>query len=348
MNKEYKELNKYLNDICNYLYKTGDILINNISNICKMNDGYYEILYDYKFKKKSKENHLTYNDVYILAREIIEKINPKYLEEYDKLISTGLLDFSYEHGYDDSEFVHIEKDNKSYNIININREFNYNDVISLIHEFFHYTNGCAKTTRIRHLLTEFISIYFETYAIDYLINKGIDKDEIDYEIRLEWTFNMVSEFYYIETPLICFIDFGSIDDDAYEFFKKKYFPVEKSAFDKECTILLKWLQKIDKNYRDNHFKDNYDYDNVIKKSANLLIKHFKYLFGTILAIYAFKNCKIDDILYLNEHINDDDNVGLVEILKNAGIDLNDDKFLNDALVCIEEYINDNKKVKGDV
>lgn len=346
--KEYEELNKYLNDISVYLDKKYSIILNNISSICEMNDEYYKHLYDNEFKKNNTQNNLTYNDVYMLAREIIESINPNYLKEFDKLINSGQLDFSYEQEYDDCEYVYIERGNKSYNLININREFNYNDVVNLIHEFIHYTNGDKKVTRNRYYLTEFLSIYFETYAIDYLINKGINKDEIDYEIRLESTFDRASSFYYVESPLICFMDFGSINDDNYEMFKFKYYPIDRSAFDKECRILLDYLRKIEKKYRENHFKDDYDYDEVIKDCANLLITNFKYLFGTILSMYAFKHCKKENILYLNEHINDDDSTDMVELLQSIGIDINDDNFLKEALLSIEEYLNKYVSVKGDL
>jgi len=113
---------------------------------------------------------LTYQDVYNLAREIIESINSDYLEDFDKLIENGQLDFGYEGEYEDSVFVHEQKDSNIYNYINIKREFNYSDVGSLVHEFIHYTNGKNNNTIKRRILTEFLSIYYENYAIDYLID----------------------------------------------------------------------------------------------------------------------------------------------------------------------------------
>lgn len=346
--EEYEKLNKHLNDVSNYLEYNCSILINNMYNICEMNDGYYQTLCNYKFEKKNKENNLTYNDVYLLAREIIESINPSYLEEYDKLMDSGQLDFSYEWEYMDCEFVYKVKEGKSYKLININREFNYDDVINLVHEFIHYTNGKSEVTRNRDLLTEFLSIYFETYAIDYLINKGINKDEIDYEIRLKSTFYRTQLFYNIESPLLCFMNFGDINADNYEFFKNNIFNIDRDYFNQECNNLLERFEKIDKNYRNSHFSDEYDYNQVIKECAKIFIMHFKYLFGTILAIYAFKNCKMEDILYLNEHINDDNNADMVELLKNSGININDDNFLKNAFMCINEYLCKYANVKGDL
>ena len=342
---KYDELNKYLNDVCVYLNNTGNIIINNMSGLCEYNDGLYKCLYDYKFDKKNKKNNLTYDDVYMLTREIIESINPAYLKKYDELMNSGSLDFSYENEYNDCEFVHIERNNDTYSLININREFNYDDVINLVHEFIHYTNDSNNCTRNRDLLTEFLSIYFETYAIEYLINKGINKDEVDYEIRLKSTFYRANNFYYVESPLLCFMNIGSINDENYEFFKKRYFPIERSAFDQECNCLLNKFRNIENNYCVTHFQDDFNYDELIKKYARFLVDHFKYLFGTILSMYAFKYCKMEDILYLNEHINDDDSADMVELLKNALIDLNNDSFLDDALESIKDYLKRYDSVK---
>ena len=68
----------------------------------------------------------------------------------------------------------MHRKNQVKQIININREFNYNDVRLLVHEFIHYTNG-KHISPNRHYFTEFLSIYFEFYTIDYLLKKGINK-----------------------------------------------------------------------------------------------------------------------------------------------------------------------------
>ena len=74
--------------------------------------------------------------------------------------------------------------------------------------------------------------------------------------------------------------------------------------------------------------------------------HFKYLFGTVLAMYAFKHCEMENILYLNEHINDENKKDIVEMLKSIGIDLNDDNFLKEALLSVKEYLSRYISVKG--
>ena len=42
---------------------------------------------------KFHENNLTFEDIFNIARNEIEKINPNYLEKFDELIYSGRLDF---------------------------------------------------------------------------------------------------------------------------------------------------------------------------------------------------------------------------------------------------------------
>ena len=71
------------------------------------------------------------------------------------MLETGALDFSFNREYDDSCFTHIEEKGQIHNLIDINREFNYNDVLSLVHEFIHFTNGKETVGANWQVLTEF-------------------------------------------------------------------------------------------------------------------------------------------------------------------------------------------------
>ena len=56
------------------------------------NNMLYGKLKDIELGHKFHENNLTFEDVYELARNEIEKINPNYLKEFDKLINSGRLE----------------------------------------------------------------------------------------------------------------------------------------------------------------------------------------------------------------------------------------------------------------
>jgi hypothetical protein len=340
MNKEqYKKLNDYLNDVFIYLEKRDFLLIRNIKSIAMLNDTFYSFIKNYDLSYKPKENKLTFNDVFILAREIIETINKDYLQDFDKMIDSGQLDFSYNREYSDSEFIHLE-DYQVHNLININREFNYSDVDILIHEFIHYTNGNKKQSINRYLLTEFLSIYFENYAIDYLIAKGIDKEEINYNDRLLFTKRDSNELIWYEIVLLAYEKFGEIDENTINYLNEFYVNISKESFDKECLDTLKHFEKIEKNYMEDNRKE-FNHEELTSKLCSYITKDYRYILGTLLAYYARKYCDMKDIVYLNDHINDEEykSKNMYEILLTIGIDLDDENFKDKVLISIEEYIN---------
>ena len=97
MKKIYNKLNGYLNEICNYLEKNDSFLLNNISILSKLNDQFLQFMDTYyNLDNQTIQNHLTFEDVYLLAREIIESIDPNYLPDFDNLIKNGELNFIYD------------------------------------------------------------------------------------------------------------------------------------------------------------------------------------------------------------------------------------------------------------
>ena len=56
--------------------------------------------------------------------------------------------------------------------IDISRTYNYDDVLTLIHEFIHSTNSSKNMGVYRYILTEFFSIYFEMLSQNELLEKG--------------------------------------------------------------------------------------------------------------------------------------------------------------------------------
>ena len=170
MDEIYNKLNDYLNEICKYLEVQDSFLIDNLHILAGLNDKMLMFLNNYNFDNKVITNKLTFEDVFNLAREIIEQIDASYLDSFDNLIKTGELDFSYENKYYGSHYQYFYNDNREVvgKLININREFSYDDVLTLVHEFIHYTNG-DKITNNRYYLTEFLSIIYRKFHLRYLI-----------------------------------------------------------------------------------------------------------------------------------------------------------------------------------
>lgn len=345
--EQYKKLNNYLNDIFIYLSYRDSFLIDNIYKICILNSDFNKFIKKYEIKEESRENNLSFNDVYLLGREIIESINKDYLVEYDKLIETGILDFSYNREYLDSHFTKVN--NQA--IINLNRHFNYSDVIILVHEFFHYMNRRGiKTSLNRYLLTEFISIYFEMYAIEFLINnKHISKEEIDYNSRLVNTKEHSNNFIRYELILLAYGNFGNINKDSVNLLNQFFLNnLDEKQFNKDCLNVLNNLERMEKYYREDiRFEKIFNHQELAQEQSLALSTDYRYILGTLLAFYARKYSKIEDMVYLNDHINDPKYayMGIDEICKSIGIDLNDEKFEEKLFNSMEEYIN---KYNGEV
>jgi len=333
--QDYDKLNFYLNDIFAILNKYDRFLTKNIDKIWCLNSNYIMHMKNYELSYKLKENKLTYMEVYLLAREIIESINPTYLDDYDALMESGKLDFGYEDEYDDSSFSCL------HNLIDIRREFNYSDVVSLVHEFIHYTNGKNKRSNNRYLLTEFLSIYFEMYAVDYLIEKGIPIDEIGVYDRLVWTNGHSNSLYKYEMIFLAYEKFGCIDESTINYLNKYFSPISKEVFDIECQDLLQTISKAESNYRmDIMYEKKFDFYDFFCEHCSMFYRNYRYLLGTLLAFYAREYCEIEDIIYLNDHINDD-NLGklkMVDLLKRIGVDIKSSDFIAKSLEGIDNYI----------
>ncbi len=337
MKKVYDKLNYYLNDICNYLERKHQFLLENIDKICKLNDSSLKILESYSFDNQTIQNSLTYDEIYCLAREIVECIDKDYLESFDNLIQSGELDFSYENDYRDSQCVSTYKDGEAIRqIININREFNYNDVILLIHEFIHYTNG-KKISKNRDFFTEFLSIYFEFYAIDYLLQKGINKEEIDYLDRIKNLKEHSTIFFQYEIVLLAYEKFGNLDENTVELLQQYFLDVEKETFEKECTTLQNNLCIAEEVNKDRIKKNPNESGHIL--AEEFMSYNYKYILGTFLALYARKYSNFNDVVNLNNHINELNDKTIYDICLSIGIDLNDENFVQKLFDSMKEYIN---------
>lgn len=344
---EYSELNNYLNDAFLYLEKNNSFLNNIpiIGNLCNL---YIETFNDYQ-KKEVKKNHLTFEDVYMIARKIIETIDSKYLEEYDKIIEKGILDFSYNNAYNASHFLHPSS-NCLLGFININREFNYNDICILIHEFIHYTNSRNDKLSINHeILAEFISIYFENYAEEYLLKNGVLNEEIN--IKSSRIYNTLKDckIFNIYAPvLFTYKQFGSIDEQSYNLLYNYYIKIEKHEFDNCCKKVLNSLKIKEKVYlNENQFNKEYDYNKLIQSYGSLFENNYKYIIGTILSMLAKKYSNLKEITFLNNHINDYEyaNKSILQILKEINIDINKEYFFEELKKMFIEEVENNKIIK---
>ena len=284
--EDYKRLNDYLNDAFIYLSKYDGFFIQNMQSIFILNNMLYENLKGIDLRHNFHKNNLTYEDVFNLARNEIEKFNPNYLENFDKLIDSGRLGlFKQEENitikesrdYEKlSEVENNEEETRNTSIcfyteddyfIDLARTYNYDDVLSLIHEFIHSTNLSKNMGEYRYILTEFFSIYFEILSQKDLLENGINTSELDIFDRIKST-GMISKIIVgYDIAFMAYNLFGNIKEDSYEDLEKYHIVSStKEEFKSACIYLLKYFdyQKIEYNNRNEEFNLQ-DYRKCISK-----------------------------------------------------------------------------------
>jgi hypothetical protein len=316
--KRYKELNEYLNEIFKHCEEENFFFLRNIEELAKMNDIFLQYIMDKQIEDKTIENKLTFEDILTITREIIASIDKNYLKDFDTLMASGILDFSFEQEYRDSCFTHIESRGQIYNLVDINREFNYDDVLSFVHEFIHFTNGKEKIGANWNALTEFLSIYFEIYAAEYLFNKGIPNDEIHLMDRLTIAKQHAITLSRYEIVLLAYEKFGPLNKDTYQILSKTILNISEQQFELECYNLYKNLRKIDREESSEKKKTQ---SRASKLSDAFITRNYRYVFGTLLAFYAKSYVNREDIVYLNNHINEMDEKSVTEICHSIGINI---------------------------
>lgn len=326
--EEYKRLNDYLNDLFLEFQKKNKIFVDNLIPIWNLSiiiNNYFKNNIE-TFQIKSKSNHLTFDDVYLLAREIIEKISPRYLDEYDELIKSGALNFNFNLKGNSEFSFNYYNEIVNRKLINVSRKFNYTDVVFLIHEFFHYTQVKMNKKKSYNFefFTEFIAIYFETIAKRYLIEeKNVLKDELIINNRVESLYRNNIKLYQYITVLVAYEYLGNINEYTEEDLKN-ILGIRDSGFQKEC---LQTLNKLDS------FKKN-------KSAVTLFNQNYRYVVGTILAYYALEHSKLEDMVELNDKINTEyAELSVQEVLNKVGIPLNQNMVL-ESLDIIKKSISD--------
>lgn len=344
--EDYKRLNDYLNDAFIYLSKYDGFFIQNMQSIFILNNMLYGKLNDIDLEHKFHKNNLTFEDVFELARSEIEKINPNYLEEFDRLIDSGRLglfkqeeNITIKESDDYEKLSEIENNEEeirndsvcSYNngdyFIDLAKTHNYNDVLMLIHEFIHSTNSSKNMGEYRYILTEFFSIYFEMLSQKDLLENGINTSELDIFDRIKDTGMISKKIVKYDLAFMAYNLFGNVKEDSFEDLEKYHIVSStKEEFESVCINLLKYFdyQKIVYNNENKEF-NLYNYRKCISK---LFSSGYRYLFGTLFACYLLENGNKDKIVWLNDHINDEEikNMNFIDVLKIIGIDLTDENI----------------------
>lgn len=345
--EQYKKLNNYFDLMSKQLEKNDHFLLENLSAIAYTSEDFMYFIKQYDFREENKENNLTYEQVYQTGRLIIADINDKYLSIYDQLIEDGTLDFNYQ--MDNSGCWCYTENQKI--LLDIERNFSYADVVTLIHEFIHYTNrNSNKISNNRYLFTEFLSIYFEIYTQKYLIEKyNAPKESIGIYRRLKDCQKCSNDINSISIPFFAYLKTGNLNSNSNEFTNEYFIHESKESFEKECLNILKYFEKIEKEY---HFKILYEKEFSEDELGNFFVnksginKSYRYLLGTLLAYYAMNYLDMKILIQLNDSINSyaASQASAIKLLYQNRIDLNDD-FMNKTLNYIKTVLENNTKIR---
>ena len=127
--------------------------------------------------------------------------------------------------------------------IDIAREYNYNDVLMLIHEFIHSTNISKKVGEYRYILTEFFSIYFEMYAQRNILESGINPSELDIFDRIKYTgrdSKLIDNYSFV---LMYYNLFGNIKENSYkDLIKYNIVSLSKEEFEEIAKNIISYLK----------------------------------------------------------------------------------------------------------
>ena len=345
MEEIYKKLNHYLNEICKYLERKDSFLLTNILSISKLNDAFLKYIDGISLKSSTKQILLTYDEVFRIAREIVGNIDENYLSTFDNLLPSGELDFSFEHEYPDSVHKVVDENGNTRQLININRNFNYEDVRILIHEFMHYTNGLISSAN-RYYLTEFLSIYFELFASDYMYRKGISPFELDPLIRLRSMKRHAENLSEYELILLAYSKFGPLNVHTVKFLQKYIIGIEKETFEEECKDFYEDLCAIVDECAEEIESDPNSLGQIL--SEDFITANYRYFLSPLLAFYARAYSNFDDIAHLANHLCDYDNMPLSTILISIGIDIRDEHFPKKSFEAIKEYIEQKQREISDI
>jgi len=181
----------------------------------------------------------------------------------------------------EKDIFHVKNDKT----INIKRQFNYDDVVSLIHEFTHYINASKKRDLSGGIINEFTAIYFELYASEF-ISKYYNppEGELNYLNRLASIYNISLSIKKYCDLIMMYKNFGNLNQTTYENYNKY---INNIYNDKNYNVLSNITLK---GFKATKFKDSF-------------LRCYTYLFATFLALNASYTSNYKDVLKLSKEIN---------------------------------------------
>lgn len=304
----FNNINEYLSDKINAKYEYDPFFVDNALGIYELYDGFSKIKIEYKSNKDFSYIDGLDNINYAL----------EFFKQYglSKRLETSLNDGTIE--FEDSHENYEDSYNEVYSHCAI--RYNYTDIVVpntgtiedsylLVHEFMHSLN--TQRTYVSHLLTEFVSIYFELKYADYLMDKNISHDDIAKLFMLRY-------------------------DDCQKAIKQN----------KDMTLLLGIYNTCGEVTEEiiSEYDPDINIEALSKTDVNMLSRSgdYRYVMCTLLATYAlYNNISVDDILKLNNKLFL--NTTVMDLLEEVGIPLDNDLLIG---TCKAYIMQEAKKLEA--
>lgn len=335
--EQYKKLSFYLKKIISDLEQHGhSFLTMNIELITILRKKCDNILSSFDSGAEIDSEPLSFNEIIALSREVLASIDSEWVNEFDKLITNNVINFNHSHSC-------IDFRNGIYGI-NICLNYNYNDIIIIVHEFAHYMHlkGKEKISQCDYIVSEFIGIYFELYTTQYIQSLGNKVDYLHRIRRLDGTIRNLKEY---DVLFLMLKKHGEINTNTFTLLDSVFHDLNISdtnkydeiLFESRCIDMLNYFEAFDDSKVSNE---------MLNKSSNApiawkFIEDYKYLFGSYLAYYAYENCDAKDVVNFCSCMNSIDDIDAQQLwgaLRKINIDVENDSLYDDASIIMQEFI----------
>ena len=214
-------------------YKELDLL-NIFSDYFKLCNKYSNYFKSIKFNKNPKKK-FSKEELIFYARKIIEDIDPSLVEDFDnfvkgnsiKIIKSITIDSCFT-----SKNILSNKGNRVRHTIYVVNEKPIDDIVTIVHEFLHFTNNYFDYTdspferfekkSIHSKYTEFISIYFEYYAFDYLKDRLELDGNLNNYYRHENNIRRIEKDIFIFLPFAVYKEYGEYNFETFKLYIDNY------------------------------------------------------------------------------------------------------------------------------
>lgn len=338
--KKVFEDEENINAAIKYLFDNG--LGNNYVKLFYIGNNYMNFIDEQKIvSKNNKKTKISKEDMINYSKKVLESLDENLLDGINNFNLSGSIIYS-------NKIKRALTRNKISNMsirklnnknqrklkytININEEITYETIKTFIHEYMHYISGnnvpkneygdltIYKKNINEQKYGEFISIYFEEYAKDYMVNNfNINNDEFDSTFRITDT-KLQKHYRSIYLPFAIYYNYGKYNyknykefveendvnlNPSYEGFSKNK-KVFLKSFSEVITLSLKYI-KIDiekPNLYNNRNKDSFN-----KLLVEGLYKN-NYVLGTLLAFYVKDKITPKEMLEFARIINKNDKINM--------------------------------------